>query len=298
MADLSIGATGPDVSRNQYALNRAGNSGLPQLSLDGLFGPRTQARVMEFQRHNGLTPDGIIGKLTRVKLGTDGALPGDTTPATGGGGQTENQLAHSIVIAAKAAVLQCQATVRFVGVMVNGSIATGPAGCLVGPGFSGLMAPWLAKLRGEDKAIADAASKGIGSAFDRWQKSVSVPGLLWYPSFAAFAGPVAPSMPNVPCPLIVLKSAPDELTSAASLVQAMKAATRSTSHGAEAVFAKVADELAPKFNMFLAMTMVMGVMGRGPVPSFVAPAPRAGPVVGGTVASTPGVLTGPGLVVF
>ena len=36
---------------------------------DGLFGPVTQAHVMNFQSHNGLTADGIVGPLTASVLG-------------------------------------------------------------------------------------------------------------------------------------------------------------------------------------------------------------------------------------
>lgn len=36
--------------------------------IDGAWGPRTRRAVMQFQRENGLTADGIVGPLTRAKL--------------------------------------------------------------------------------------------------------------------------------------------------------------------------------------------------------------------------------------
>ena len=38
------------------------------LGQDGIFGPRTKALVIEFQKSKGLTPDGIVGNSTWLKL--------------------------------------------------------------------------------------------------------------------------------------------------------------------------------------------------------------------------------------
>ncbi|HHW48404.1 MAG TPA: LysM peptidoglycan-binding domain-containing protein [Clostridiaceae bacterium] len=61
MEILFLGSTGPNVKLIQSLLNRIGyNAG----QVDGIFGPRTQAAVMAFQRSFGLTPDGIAGPAT------------------------------------------------------------------------------------------------------------------------------------------------------------------------------------------------------------------------------------------
>lgn len=52
---LGIGDTGPEVMRLQTLLGTRA---------DGRFGPVTEATVMEFQRKNGLTVDGMVGPDT------------------------------------------------------------------------------------------------------------------------------------------------------------------------------------------------------------------------------------------
>jgi len=64
---LSVGSTGPDVRTLQVQLN-ARPSSLPPLQVDGIFGPKTQARVKEFQKEQRLQVDGIVGPKTQAAL--------------------------------------------------------------------------------------------------------------------------------------------------------------------------------------------------------------------------------------
>lgn len=48
------------------------------LVVDGVFGPRTRAKVKSFQRKHRLVPDGIVGKLTWTALG---GYPHSTVPS-------------------------------------------------------------------------------------------------------------------------------------------------------------------------------------------------------------------------
>lgn len=54
------GSTGPDVRTLQMRL---------ALTVDGSFGPKTEAAVQAFQRAHGLTPDGVVGPKTWAALG-------------------------------------------------------------------------------------------------------------------------------------------------------------------------------------------------------------------------------------
>jgi N-acetylmuramoyl-L-alanine amidase len=63
---LKEGSTGQQVVNLQYVLNRQGfYSG----ALDGIFGPKTKAAVVQFQRNHGLQGDGIVGAATLKALG-------------------------------------------------------------------------------------------------------------------------------------------------------------------------------------------------------------------------------------
>lgn len=82
MRVLRLGSRGTDVMKLQAVLRKIGyNLG----TIDGVFGNQTQQAIIQFQRNNGLTPDGIAGAnthriLQRYILGYDTYTirPGDT----------------------------------------------------------------------------------------------------------------------------------------------------------------------------------------------------------------------------
>lgn len=67
VALLREGSRGEDVKRLQFMLNRSKPSA-PPLAEDGIFGPRTLARVREYQKAHDLQVDGIAGRITQVLL--------------------------------------------------------------------------------------------------------------------------------------------------------------------------------------------------------------------------------------
>lgn len=66
---LRLGMYGQGIDILQSALNSHPPSILAPLSVDGVFGRKTEARVIEFQRARSLTPDGVVGPRTRAALG-------------------------------------------------------------------------------------------------------------------------------------------------------------------------------------------------------------------------------------
>src|SRR5262249_6134845 len=69
---IAPGATGEGVRPLQRPLRRTPNLGLV---VDGVFGPKTEAAVKDFQQGAGLTPDGTVGPQTWAALPGGGAMP-------------------------------------------------------------------------------------------------------------------------------------------------------------------------------------------------------------------------------
>lgn len=75
---MKQGLVGGGVAAVQYALNGAARLAPdwrePPLVVDGIFGPRTFARLVDHQKRRGLTPDGVVGPLTLNALFTRAVL--------------------------------------------------------------------------------------------------------------------------------------------------------------------------------------------------------------------------------
>jgi len=69
---LQQGMSGPHVRWAQILLNKHGAAN-PPLKADGDFGPKTLAALRGFQRLSSLSPDGVVGLQTWVKLVAVGA---------------------------------------------------------------------------------------------------------------------------------------------------------------------------------------------------------------------------------
>lgn len=61
-ATIKLGDTGDDVKRLQRVFAR--NKALGPDEVDGVFGPRTEQAVRDFQQSNGLAADGVVGPIT------------------------------------------------------------------------------------------------------------------------------------------------------------------------------------------------------------------------------------------
>ena len=83
-AVLKQGSKGSEVKEVQSRLKKWGYY---KGSVDGVFGAQTRAAVIAFQKKNGLTADGIVGKATYQALGMNesyNALAGSGATQTGG----------------------------------------------------------------------------------------------------------------------------------------------------------------------------------------------------------------------
>ena len=186
---------------------------------------------------------------------------------------------------------QWRAQAKFKNLKIMSVSAIGTPGCLDGPNLTNLIKPTAPKSTLAEKKFSDAIAKHVGDAWKKWQGKVTVPGLPWYPAFAAFPGPTAPPMPNIPMPLITCPSAMMAEMTPMKLKKGMEKALndKEAAHHKE-LFDSIGTGLSSVFLMWLPMQMIMNVMGKGPIPTFAPPYVPVGPVVAGDNIAVPGHL--------
>lgn len=86
VAILKQGSTGGEVKEVQRRLKKWGYY---NGSVDGVFGAGTRAAVIAFQKKNGLTADGVVGKATYKALGMTGSY-NSLSGQSGQSGQTQS----------------------------------------------------------------------------------------------------------------------------------------------------------------------------------------------------------------
>jgi hypothetical protein len=175
------------------------------------------------------------------------------------------------------------------GAIINGPVGTMFPGCVVGPPLMPLIFSTAPKSSPQELKFSNAIASAFGTQWQIWQVGLS--GTLMYPAFAAFPGPVAPPIPNIPFPLIAFPSPGESALSPSMLKLTMEVnlADPMAQHASE-LFDAIAKGFGTVFQIFKASTMVQNVLGMGPIPTFAPPFVPVGPVVMGTVIPKPGVL--------
>lgn len=181
-----------------------------------------------------------------------------------------------------------QSAATLVGVVINA--VTASVGQLVGAPLTPLILAQGPKASPAELKFTQTISTVVGTAFTTWQATVKVPGLPWYPAFAAFPSPVAPPMPNVPVPLIALTQVPASMQAPALHGQMVGQHGDPKAQHSSELFDCIAKAVNQCFTTWTATTMVTNVLGTGPIPTFAPPFVPVGPVVGGVGTMTPGGL--------
>ena len=128
-------------------------------------------------------------------------------------------------------------------------------------------------------------SRGLAIAlregWERWQASLRVPGLRWYPAFAAHAGASAPPTPNLPTPLASLTQITGDLSAGAiaARIKSRIGAAKDWPEGAQQID-RFSAWFSSKFTTMLVAGAVTNVIGTGVVPSYAPPRVVSGPVKG------------------
>jgi hypothetical protein len=179
----------------------------------------------------------------------------------------------------------------FKDLKIMGPTAIGPPGCLKGPAVGPLILPGCPQGTEWERKTSQAVAGAIGEIWADFQHSVSVPGLPWYPSFAAWPGPMAPPMPNVPMPFAVLTQNRGLLRES-SVREKIERRADPAGEDVDAAFMAilVAAGFVATVPAWLMGLMVRNVLGKGPVPSFAPPYVPVGPVVMGDNIAIPGHL--------
>lgn len=214
----------------------------------------------------------VLKSLARGKLG----------PLPPGSGLTDasaliDQLCERVSVAWE--LWQAQAFFR--NVVIQGPVAL--MGEIGGPPLGPVLLTVTGASSGPEAQAAQALAGALDDGMKQWQSRPKFPGLPLYPSFAAMPMSRAAPTPNVPFPVAAL--------GAGDAAPHMTAAGRASDPGARAVAQAVLDAITGGgFQLWARSTLVVNLLGHGPVPSFAPPYVPVGPVVGGTVLPTPGVL--------
>ncbi len=208
-------------------------------------------------------------------------------------GKLFKDFAHAMLDGFKTAVDMWRLQAKIQNLKVMAVSAIGTPGCLDGPELESNIKNFsLPAASGNEKDWRDAVAKGLSSCWKEWQDKVMVPGLPFYPAFAAFPGPMAPPMPNVPFPLIACPSPMMSKMTQPMLKSAMcdNYSLDDPDKQFEALATSIATAVSAAFLAWLPSQQVMLVLGKGPIPTFAPPYVPVGPVLMGDNIAAPGHL--------
>ena len=179
-----------------------------------------------------------------------------------------------------------QSMASMAGIIVNAVTATG--GQVVGPPLMPLILAEAPKDGPSALKYSNAVASVIGTAWLTYTASIKIPGLPFYPAFAAFPSPVAPPTPNVPVPLAALTQVAVSVSKMALKGQMIGQLGDPMAPFHKELFDSIADAFDKCFQLWQGTTMVTNVLGTGPVPTFAPPYVPVGPVMGGVGTMPPG----------
>jgi len=181
---------------------------------------------------------------------------------------------------------QWQSSASLLGVIINAVTAVG--GQVLGPPLTPLIMSTAPKSTPQELKYSIAVAQAIGLGWTAYTATIKVPGLPWYPAFAAVPSPVAPPMPNVPMPVIALTQVTVPVSKNVLKAQMIGFLGDPTALHHVELFDCIADAFEKCFQIWQLATLVTNVLGTGPVPSFAPPVAPVGPVVAGVGNMIPG----------
>jgi hypothetical protein len=159
---------------------------------------------------------------------------------------------------------------------------------MVGPPWTPLILGSGPKSSPMEMKYTNVIAQVMGTGWLQYTATIKVPGLPFYPAFAAVPSPVAPPAPNTPVPLIALTQMPPQAALLKQQMVGQLGDPNAPYH--QELFDAITDAFDKCFKLWQGTTMVTNVLGTGPVPTFAPPYVPVGPVVGGVGTMTPGGL--------
>jgi hypothetical protein len=179
-----------------------------------------------------------------------------------------------------------QSSAAMTGIMVNA--VTASVGQVIGAPWTPLILASAPKATPMETLYSTTVATALGMGWLSYTATIKIPGLPFYPAFAAFPGPFAAPMPNVPVPVIALTQVTATVGAGYLKSQMVAMLGQPTAPFHKELFESIADSFEKCFLMWQGTTMVTNVLGMGPIPSFVPPFVPVGPVVGGMGNMPPG----------
>jgi len=149
------------------------------------------------------------------------------------------------------------------------------------------------------REISAALAKVLAAAWSDWAASFQIHVHTAYPSFAAFPGPFAPPTPAAAAPWLSQGSSVGELSLKAPLLanklnSAIRMHTKKVSGGnPDQAIKNLATWVEGSFIEWKNLAKLVGLMGKGPVPTFAPPYVPVGPVIMGDNTSVGSLFAGP-----
>jgi hypothetical protein len=147
--------------------------------------------------------------------------------------------------------------------------------------------------------IAQAIARELGGAWRAWADGFRLSMAGAYPKLAAVPGPMAPPTPATGAFPIARGTSAGELRLSAAmlsprLVSTLRPLAGREVSGLDSAVTELTTWVEASFRDWKVTAQVVGVMGKGPIPSYAPPYVPVGPVVMGDNISAPGhVIAGP-----
>ncbi len=179
-----------------------------------------------------------------------------------------------------------QSSAAMTGIMVNA--VTASVGQVIGPPWTPLILASAPMATPMELMYSTTVATAVGMGWLSYTATIKIPGLPFYPAFAAFPGPFAPPMPNIPIPVIALTQVTATVGKGYLKTQMVGMLGQPMAPYHKELFESIAEAFETCFLLWQATTMTTNVLGMGPIPTFVPPFVPVGPVVGGMANMLPG----------